>query len=81
MKRTGKIDSIHVDKFMYDRQRDIDDGKYFVDLSKSTPDADDKITVKRFVFDDSQEKLIKKIQDGEADEIVFVNTHQETKSR
>ncbi|MCX6822594.1 MAG: L-histidine N(alpha)-methyltransferase [candidate division SR1 bacterium] len=79
MKRTGKIDSIHIDKFMYDRQ--MGSGIDFIELSVSEPDADGKITIKRFFFDDTQQQMIEKIRNGTADEIVFENTHQETSKR
>ncbi|MEI7563279.1 MAG: hypothetical protein WCJ39_06600 [bacterium] len=64
---------------MYDRE--INTGMDFVELSRSEPDADGKITIKRFFFDDNQEKMIKKIKEGTVDEIVFENTHKETSRR
>ena len=79
-KRTGTIDSLRVDKDLYKNNQGIESFD-LIDLSISEPDANNKVTVKRFFFNDKQEEIIKKIREGSIDEIVFVNTHKETSHR
>jgi len=47
-----------------------------IELSISEPDADNMITIKRFVFNDNTENILNHLNRGE--HLIFVNTHQKT---
>jgi hypothetical protein len=47
-----------------------------IELSVSEPDADNMITIKRFVFNDNTENIVNHLNRSE--HLIFVNTHEKT---
>jgi hypothetical protein len=50
-----------------------------IELSVSEPDADNMITIKRFVFNDNTENIVNHLNGSE--HLIYVNTHQDTHGR
>jgi len=46
---------------MYDRVKGSQMDQSIIELSVTTPDADGKVTIKRFIFDDDVAEVVKKL--------------------
>lgn len=80
VKRTWNLDVWKVDKDRYEyNKRTTQNDISVIELSVSEPDADNMITIKRFIFNDNTENIIKHLNSSE--HLIYVNTHQDTQGR
>ncbi len=77
VKRTWNLDIWKVDKDRYEyNKRTTQNDISVIELSVSEPDADNMITIKRFVFNDNTENIVNHLNRSE--HLIFVNTHEKT---